>query len=231
VLTIAAASADRTMYRAGGLSALAVGLGYIAIIPLYVYVGAPPSEGQAWLTYAANKTSAWWAIVGLSMLTDFLFVPIALALYLALRTINREAMLLATAFIASFVVLDLAVTWPNIASLVTLSDRYASAATDAQRAAYVAAATYARSVLGSTLAGIYSIATLSFGLLIAGIVMLRGVFSRIAAWLGIVAGVLGIVSVVGGVFVSAIGVAVILASALTTLWALLVGYELLRLSR
>ena len=60
----------------------------------------------------------WWAILGLSVLTDLLLVPVALALYLALKGVDRDAMLVATAFIGLFVVLDLAVTWPNYASLI-----------------------------------------------------------------------------------------------------------------
>jgi hypothetical protein len=83
-----------------------------------------------------------WAILALSVLTDLLFVPVGLSLYLALKDLNRNAMLVATAFVELFVALDLAVTWSNYASLITLAGRYASATNDAQRAAYAAAADY-----------------------------------------------------------------------------------------
>jgi Domain of unknown function (DUF4386) len=226
-----AAEPGTWLYRVGGVSALLLGIGYIAIFPVYASVGAPPSGGEAWLEYSAGKTGAWSAILGLSVVTDLLFVPIALALYTALRGINRDAMLLSTAFVLLFVVLDLAVTWSNYAALIALGDGYAAATTEIQRMAYVAAASYPSAVLTSTLEGIYSIVTLAVGLLILGLVMLRSTFGRTVAWLGIATGILGIVSVVGALVVSGLSVAVIVASVLTTIWALLVGYRLLRLAR
>jgi hypothetical protein len=222
----------RLAYRVGGLSALAIGIGYIVIIPVYVGVGAPPSGGEAWLTYVAGKSTGWWAILGLSVLTDVLFVPVALALYLALKHLGRSVMVLGTAFVGLFVFLDLAVTWSNYAALITLGENYAVAMTDAQRAASVAAATYASSVLGSTLEGVYSILTLAIGILLIGLVMLRGTFSRAAAYLGVATGVLGIASVVGQLVVAGSGAIIaILASVLTTAWVLVVGFRLYQLSR
>ena len=218
------------LYRLGGVSGLLLGVGYIVIIPVYVSVGVPPTGGEAWLEYSAGKTTAWWAILGLSVLTDLLFVPLGLALYFALRGISRDAMLLATAFVGLFVALDLAVTWSNYAALITLGDSYAAATTDAERAPYVAAATYASSVLTSTLEAVYSILTLSLGILIIGFVMLRSTFGNTAAWLGVATGILGIASVVALLLVSGVGaIVVILASTLTTAWVLVVGYRLYRL--
>lgn len=128
-------------------------------------------------------------------------------------------MLLATAFIGLLVFLDLALTWPNYASLIALGDDYA-ATSDAQREAYVAAANYASAVLESTLAGVYNIVTLSLGILIAGFVMLRSPFGKGSAYLGLLTGILGIVSVVGPVLVGALGATIIVASVLTTVWVL-----------
>jgi hypothetical protein len=76
---------QKQWYRVGGIAALVLGIGYIIIFPLYAHVGAPPSGGDAWFGYLPGKTTFWWAILGLSVFTDFLFVPLALALYLALR--------------------------------------------------------------------------------------------------------------------------------------------------
>jgi hypothetical protein len=219
------------LYRVGGVSALLLGVAYIITIPLYVYVGAPPSGGEARLQYLVGKTTVWWAILGLSVLTDVLFVPVALSLYLALKGVNRNAMLLATAFVGLFIVLDLAVTWPNYASLITLSGDYAAATNDAQRAASVAGANYASAVLESSLEAVYSILFLSLGILMIGLVMRKGIFRKSTAYVGVVTGALGIVSVVGPFFVSALSGAIIITSALTTLWVLLVGYRLYRLGQ
>ena len=211
------------LYRVGGISALVLGIAYLITIPLYAHVGAPPSGGEAWLKYLAGKTTVWWAILGLSVLTDLLYVPVALALYLALNRANRNAMLVATAFVGVFIVLDLAVTWSNYASLITLGSNYAAATNDAQRVAYIAAANYASAVLASHLEAVYAIVILSFGILLIGLVMLKGNFSKSTAYVGLVTGALGIVSIGGW------NVTIIMNAVLATVWVLLVGYRLYRL--
>jgi len=222
---------EKWLYRVGGISALVLGIAYIATIALYVPVGAPPSGAEARLTYLAGKRTVWWTILALSVLTDFLFMPVALSLYIALKLINRHAMLLATACVGLFVVLDLAVTWTSYASLITLSGNYAAATNDAQKALVVAAAQYPSAVLESSLVGVYAILVPATGILMTSLVMLKGVFSKTTAYFGVVAGILGIVSVAGPFLVSSLGVAVIISSVLTTVWVLFVGHRLYRLGQ
>ena len=218
----------KSLYRAGGISALVLGIAYIIIFALFARVGgAPSSGGEVWLKYLEGKTTVWWAILGLCVLTDFLFVPVALSLYLALQRVNRNAMLVATAFVGLFVVLDLAVTWTNYASLLTLSSLHAAATNNVQRAAYVAAANYAAAVLASRTEVFYSIVDLSVGILLIGFVMLKGkgIFSKTTAYLGLAAGIFGIVSLAG------FFVIIIINAVLTTVWVLFVGYRLFRLGQ
>jgi hypothetical protein len=189
-------------------------------------VGAPPSgDGEAWLSYLAGKTTIWWAILGLSVLTDILFIPVGLGLYFALKRFDRPAMLLATSLVGLFVGLDLAVTWTGYASLLNLSSRHASATSDAQRAAYVAAAHAASAMLTSPLEVVYAIVTLSSAILVIGLVMRKGLFPRGTAWLGVVTGLLGIVSLAG------LAVTIILNALCATVWLFLVGVRLYRLGR
>jgi hypothetical protein len=222
---------ERTLFRAGGFSAVALGSSYLVITALYVLVGAVPSGGEAWLEYLAAHTAVWWAILGLSVLTDFLFLPVTWSLYLALKSANSNATLLGAGLLVSFAVLDLAVTWPNYASLISFSGDYAAATTDAQRAASVAATSYPLAVLTSGLFAVYAILVPSLGILVVSLVMLRGVFGKSIAYLGVLTGVLGIVSVVGPFFLKALDATVIVTSVLTTLWVLLVGYRMLRFDR
>src|SRR2546430_14101883 len=108
-------------------------------------------------------------------------------------------MLVATAFVGLFVLLDLAVTWTNYASLLTIPSLHAAATNDVQRAAYVAAANYASAVLASRTEVFYSIVDFSVGILIIGLVMLKGkgIFSKTTAYLGVAAGIFGIISTAG----------------------------------
>ena len=221
----------RWLYRIGGISGFIIGISYLAIIALYIPVGAPPDGGEAWLAYGGGKTTTWWAILALSVLTDILIVPLMLALYVALKDVHRDAMLLAVAFKVLFVVLELSVGWPNLGLLIAYSGDYAAATTEAQRAALVTAANYAATVSGSTLAGVYTIVLPALGMLLASLVMLRGVFGRGAAYAGVLSGVLGIVSVAGGLFAEELGKAVIIASIFSLAWYSIVGYWLYRLGR
>jgi len=216
---------DKELCRLGGVSAIVLSVAYIVTFPLYAQVGAPPIGGQAWMEYLAGKTTVWWAILGLAVLTDLLFVPFASALYVALRNVHRNAMLLAIVLVGLFVAIDLAVTWTNIGALLTLSADHAAATTDAQRAAYVAAANFASAVIASPLERVYAILFLSIGILMIGLVMLRGAFGRIPAYLGVVTGLLGIVAQTGW------GVSIILNAVLATIWILVSGFRLQRLGR
>ena len=212
-------------YRVGSIAAILLGIGYIIIFPLYARVGAPPNGGEAWFSYLPGKTTVWWAILGLSVFTDFLYVPLALALYLALKDVNRNAMLLATAFIGLFVVLDLAVTWSHYASILILYGNYCAATSDVQRAGYVVAANYGSAVLASRIEVVYAIVTLSFGILVTGVVMLRGVFDKLTAYLGLATGMLGIAALTGS------SLAIIGNALSATAWLFSAGYRLYRLGQ
>ena len=215
----------RPWYRVGSVAAIVLVFGYVIVILLYARVGAPPSGGgEAWFRYLPGKTAIWWTILGLSVFTDLLYLPLALALYLALRKTDRNLMLLATAFIGLFVLLDLAVTWTHYASILTLYGRYSAETADAQRAACLAATDYASAILMSRLEVVYAIVTLSFGILLTALVMLRGSFDKITAWLGLITGILGLAALTGS------GLAIIGNALFATLWLFFTGYRLYRLA-
>ena len=223
------AAAASWILRTGGIAALLLAGGYVATLPLFAIVGAPPEGASARLQYHVTGATAWWGIVALSVLTDLLFVPVSVALYAALRRWNQPAMLLATAFTLVFVVLDLAVLWPAKVSMITLGEAYATA-TGEQRALLVGAAGYPSAVLDSILTPVYSILTLAIGILGTGLVMLRSGFGRATAIVGVATGATGIVSVVEAVLTGTFPVLVVGASLLTIAWLVLAGRGLVRLA-
>jgi hypothetical protein len=230
-MTRGEAHPDRlTLYRAAGVCAVLLAVLYVVITALYVTAGLVPAEPEARLTHLAANEPAWWAIVWLSVFTDLLYVPVAAALYLALASFNRNTMLVGAGFLVLFVILDLAITWPNYAALTSLSGQYAAAATDAQRVALVATAGYPTAILASSLLGAYIIFVPGLGALVIGLVMLRSTFGRLAAWLGVATGVAGIVAVTGAFIYEPLEAVAILAAVLTLLWFLVVGLRLLRLA-
>jgi hypothetical protein len=217
------------MTRLGGVAAIILALSYVAITALYITAGAIPDYvGQPWLEYLHGQQVVWWSIAGLSVLTDVLFLVVAASLYVALRSADATAAFVGAGLLALFAILDLAVTWPNYAALITLSGQYAASTDDARREALAVAADLPAAILGSSLFAVYAILVPSLGILVLGWVMRRGPFGQGTAYLGVLTGILGIVAVLGPYLVPALGAVVILTSILTALWVLLVGIRLLR---
>src|SRR5258708_33835385 len=108
-MTVSVVDPDgKWLYRVGGISALAIGIAYLSILPLFALVGnPPPSGGELWLKYLEGKTTVWWAILGLSVFTDFLFVPVALSRYLALKRVTKTPMLIPSRCLGIFLVFNL----------------------------------------------------------------------------------------------------------------------------
>ena len=216
------------LMRLGGYAALLLGASYLVITALYVVVGAVPhGDGQAWLDYLAGKATPWWAIAGLSVLTDVLFLVIAAALLAALWSVPGSAAIVGAGLVTLFAILDLAVTWPNFAALITLGADYA-AADAARQATLVAAATYPAAVIGSSLFAVYAILVPGLGILAIGVAMRGTAFGRPLVYTAVATGILATLAVVGPLVGAPLGSLAIGASVLTTVWIVLVGVALLR---
>lgn len=219
-MTVNASPDNRLLFKISGLCSFVLGLAYVTTVALYFYVGKLPADGAAWLTFLGGKTAVWWTIIDLSVLTDLLFIPLALALYASLSRANRGAALIPLALVALWVPLDLAGTWSHYASLITLSGRYSAAASAAQQAPLVAAADYGAAFLGSRMEAVYTTGLLSFAILLVSLVMRKGDFGKTTAWFGIGGGFFGMLAVTGWnlpVLLNVIGVAT---------WVFLVSYRL-----
>jgi hypothetical protein len=219
------------IYRVGGLSGLVLGIGYLLTIAvMIVYTGGfPPSGTEERLAFFAEHSAGWWAVTALMIFTDLLYVPVFLALYQALKGINKYLMALALTCEGLFVALDLAVTWTAYSSLITLGGNYAAATSDTQRAIIVAAAGYPSASIDSPLGGIYAILIPALGLLLASLVMRRGIFGKALAYLGVIAGICGILAGVGPIFVSDLDVVQYINASLSMIWFFGTGFKLYKL--
>jgi hypothetical protein len=227
-ITMALDPDAKGIYRAGGVSAFILVIGYLLTFPIYACVGdAPPSGIEAKLLYFAKHVTGWGLIVGLMVLTDFLYIPIFLSLYQALKAYNRFRMRLAVACMGLFVVLDLALTWSAFSVLILSGGRYAAATTDAQRTLVLAAAAFPSALLDSPLLGVYAILIPSIGVLLSGLVMFRGSFSRLAACLALAVGLTGIMFM-GSYISPALGLFRIINALLATAWYGCIGWRLCR---
>lgn len=187
-------SSWRDLYRAGGISAALFAVMVIIPLVLIFSVPQPPiSGGAATLEYIAA-----YKFVYLTELVSFvgLGVPamvVFLALYHVLKHLNKSyAAIGALLGIASEIAALALNSSPQSlnSGLIYLSSQYMAAPTAAQR---LPLATAAESLIaltnGAASAGILT----AIGILIVSLVMLKGVFHKGVAYLGIVTGVLGIV--------------------------------------
>lgn len=225
---------DVGMLRVGGVSGLVVALSYPVIIALFLVAGTdlPAGEGgQAWLDYMSGHEATWWAIVGLSAFTDLLWIPVAWALYLTLRTVDRTWTLVGAGLMVLFVILELTVSWPSFGALIGLSDQLSSTTTEAQRASIAAAADYAAAVQASDLLPAYAILTPGLGKLALGAVMWNGgPFGRAAASLAIAVGGLSAIAVLGPYLWPPLDQVIILGSLLSAAWFAVVGLRMTKMA-
>jgi hypothetical protein len=224
-------SAHALVYRAGGICALIITVCYVTGTILYVLGSSWPVGGESWLRYLTVHAGEWWAIMGLSVLADVLSVISVWALYLLLKSTNRDAMIVGCMLLLLYVALDLSITWPSFYTLLTLSEKYAVSAGETETRLIVANANGAYELLSSGWIVLYNILAPAVGILIIGVVMLRGHFSRIVGYLGVITGVVGIAAVVGPRILDDLSLLVIIASLMVTVWTFFVGMELLSWAR
>ncbi|TAJ17093.1 MAG: DUF4386 family protein [Dehalococcoidia bacterium] len=226
---------DRGELRLAGVAGLLVGLCYPIIIALYVMAGPDmPSDGggQAWLDYISGHTTAWWTIIGLSVLTDILWLPFAWGLYRTLRRSNQTMALVGAGLMVLFVVSELTTIWPAYSVLTNLAGAASATDDDIARAARIAAAEYGAATLSSPLLPYYAIVLPAVGKVAIGIAMLRGEpFPRALGGVAIAIGVVDAISVVGSGVWDPLGLAVIPASLLSGVWFLVIGWLFVGVSR
>jgi len=219
----------KRLYRVGGASATIAGIVYVIITVLLSSLGAPPIGGTAeavlkWLGGQALRAQIAW---GLFILTDLLLVPAIPAVYLVLKGINRSAMIVAASFFGLFIVLDLGVTLPTLIALTTFSQNYVGAVSDLQRAAYAATALYAVSAASLSQA-LFSFVVPSIGSLVTSLVMMKGIFSKVAGCLGLAASLVGIVYGFS-IFIPALAMLLAIDLPLFGLWFILAGCRVYKL--
>lgn len=216
----------RSLYRAGGVSA-ALFLAFILVAIVLVVVAPPPLnvDGATTLQYVASH-KVLYIIEQALWLAPSAFAPVVfLALYHALKHLNKSyAALGALAGIVSWAIaLAMPTTGGGAPVLVYLSDQYMSATTVAQHAAFATAAEVFIAENNITSAvGIM----MPVGILILAFVMLKGVFPKGIAYLGIVTGALGIVS---EALRPILGPGYFVYGLLLPAWFLAVGWKLYRL--
>src|SRR5674476_103388 len=217
----------RLLYRIGGVSAWIFVAMIVAGIVIAIAVPPPPTDGTATLSYiAAHRTlyiveQQLWLVPGVFAMVTYL------ALYPALKHLDRSLAALGAVVGGSAWALTLAIptTTTGAPALVYLSEQFMATADPARRVAF---ATAAETLIAQNRTTVVVGPLTTVGLLIVSIVMLKGVFPKAVAYLGVATGVLGISAealrmVFEGFYV--------IYGVLLPIWMGAVGWNLYRLGR
>jgi len=214
-----------SLYKIGGAAALIMVAITLAQFVSFI-VASPPLEGNAGDWFALFQKSAFLGLLGfesLLVIYALLSVLVSLALFAALRPASQS---LTAIFLILSVIGGMAfvVARPAL-EMLSLSNQYSAATTDAQRTAILAAGEVMVAIFHGTAFQVSYILGSITGLLIAAAMLRSGVFSRTTAYLRIGSSVFDF-----GIFIPGIGLYISLLSVVFLLaFNILVARRLLQL--
>jgi hypothetical protein len=211
------------LYKIGGVAALVS----VVIIPLSIvaYFVWPPFPDDILVVIQEDRLAGLMSLDFLYLLSHFFAIPLFLVLYVTLKRVSESfsAIALALGFVG---LLSLVPSRP-ILEMFAISNQYAAATTDAQRAIYLAAGEAVLALFHGTAFNVHYLLG-SASLLISSFLMLRSdIFGKRTAYVGIVTNI-----VVFGLYVPKIGSYISLLSVVGYLiWYILIARRLFQLGR
>lgn len=215
----------RWLYRIGGLAAALLVVVTLLHSSVYFVVGLPDDVVGWFELFDDNPLGGLLAFELLMVVYVVFSVPVVLALYVALRQASPSLMAIYVG-LSLIGIMAFIVARPAF-EMLSLSEGFAAAATDAQRSAYLAAGESTLAVFHGTAFWVSYLLGSVGGLIVAAVMLRTTVFGRTTAYLRIASSVLDF-----GLFVPAIGLAISLGSVLClTVFNVLVARRLLQLGR
>jgi len=212
----------KDMYKVGGFSLFAAGaVLYIYFLLMLTLKVSLPLNAQVVLDNPVPP-----AILSvLAAVGEFLLLPGVLGLYFALKDINKNYMVIATALgvVAAFMFL---VCRGQVIALLPISGNYMATTSEVMKAAYLASADHAIEV-----GNVFSIMALMFlavASILIGLVMLKGVFGKRIGYIVIVAGLLTLFGTFG-VLIAPLTILTLFGLILSAVWQIVVGVKLYKL--
>ena len=215
----------------GGIAALILIVYSLAtIVQLLVLGGQPATAAEAFRLLQSNRIIGLLRLDLPTVVAMPLYYFLFLGLFAALRRTDRANAILSTAL--AFVGVTLLLATPTALSMLSLSQKYAAANTDATRTHLLAAgeAILAADIWHGTGAIVGGVLVQSGAVLISVVMLRSSVFGKATAYLGIVMHGLDLVHIVSGIFSPVFGVVLMaIAGPLYPIWLFLVGRRLLQL--
>ena len=216
-----------------GISGILVSAGYFIISICFAISGFPlPADGASWVSYLDGKTELWGVIIWLSIITDILYIIIALGLIKFYENRYKFRVVLGSIFFILFVVLELAGTWSLYPTIIELFKSYTLSDSAAGQSVYIGAIEYASTHFQTTANAFYAVVLPSLAVIIYCGVMLKSKdFGKAVPVIGLISGICNIVSVFGGLIYQPLEKLIMPGSFLVLFWFLGVGLKLIKESR
>lgn len=214
----------KPLYRIGAVAAL-ISIAFIVIAGVVFATNPPPTTIEGWFRLYHDNWLVGLLDADLMMLASYVMTGVIyFALYGALRKVNQPFMALATAL--AFVSMAAYYAANPAFSMLTLSNQFAAATTDAERVAIQGAG---RAVMANWTGTAFDMAYFlsAIALIIVSLVMLRSnIFGKVTAWMGLAVGVLTLVPATAGT----IGVVFsFIALVPTVIWLVLIAWRFFQL--
>jgi hypothetical protein len=225
-------SAFNGLCRTGGIAALILIVYSLAtIVQLIVLGGQPATAAEAFRVLQSNRIIGLLRLDLPTVIAMPLYYFLFLALFAALRRTDRANAILSTALV--FVGVTLLLATPTALSMLSLSQKYVAATTEATRNQLLAAgeAILATDIWHGTGAIMGGVLVQSGAVLISVVMLRSNVFGKATAYLGIIMHGLDLAHIVSGLFLPVSGVVLmVIAGPLYPIWLFLVGRRLLQIA-
>lgn len=218
----------KDLYRIGGITALLVAASItFAVLAYFIWPYTPGVDSTESIlqTLHTNRLSGLIALDALTVPIILLNVLPLLALYAALRRINESYALIALVF--GVIAVPMLLTARPITEMVILSDKFATATTEALRSQYLAAGEALLEHFSGTAWMVESFCLILSGLISALLMLRSPVFGKPTAYVGIATSLFGF-----GCILPVIGPLLFLVNTvLSIVFSILVARGLFRLGR
>jgi len=228
-------SAYKSLYKLGSMAALIVVVLTLCEVVLFALYPQPGMVSDWFTLFKSNAIIGLVDFWGLEVPMYAMFIMVFLALYIVLRKACESRMAIAVTLALLGIGIFFATNNPF--SMLSLSNQYAAATTDAQRLAFLAAGQATLANTGQRAVGGFNMGLflVSIAGLIVSTVMLRSrSFTRLTAYVGIVAYGLSLADYLRQALTQSAMVAlplILLGALALVLWFVLVGRRLWELGR
>jgi hypothetical protein len=227
--------AYKSLYKVGGTAAFIVIVLTLSEIVAFIFYPQPSTVSGWFALFQSNWLIGLVDFWGLEVPMYIMFILVFLALYVALKGANEG--LMAIALVLALLGIGIFFATNNPFTMLSLSNQYAAAMTDAQRETFLAAgqavlANTSQRAVGGFNMGLFLVSVA--GLIVSSVMSQSNTFSKTTAYVGILAYALSLADYLRQALTASevVALLVILPGALfLIIWFLLVGCRLYQLGR